>query len=155
MVFDGYDNQFIGTKSYERYLRKETNAAVDVDISGDKMICINQAKFLLNISNKLRFVTLLSTYLQGNDIQTRIAKEDADTLIVQTAIQLKRESNELVTVIGNDVDSLILLIANCDDETSIYFYKMVANKKQHALYFTTDNKIFSKIYFICSCFFRL
>lgn len=130
VVFDGYCNESIGVKSYERYLRNEKNIGVDVDISKEKMVTIHQTKFLPNVSNKFKFVDLLTKYLQEHGITTKTADEDADVLIVDTAIQLNCEVNESIVVIGNDVDLLILLVAKCPDEKSIYFYKISADKKK-------------------------
>ena len=53
-----------------------------MDISEDKMITMNQTKFLSNIRNKLNFVDLLAKYLQKNDIATKISDKDADTVIM-------------------------------------------------------------------------
>lgn len=38
VVFDGYNNEPMGVKSYERYRRKEKCVAADVDISEDKFV---------------------------------------------------------------------------------------------------------------------
>ncbi|XP_031788953.1 uncharacterized protein LOC116417917 isoform X1 [Nasonia vitripennis] len=143
VVFDGYNNEYIGVKSYERYCRREKNVGADIDISEDKMVTMNQTKFLSNISNKLNFVDLLSKYLEENNIHTKISEEDADTVIIRTAIELKDSNESFVSVVGNDIDLLILLITHCIGGNKIYFYKMSPNKKNE-LYSSRDHKHLEK-----------
>ncbi|CAH2085135.1 unnamed protein product [Euphydryas editha] len=126
VIFDGYTRETTGTKSYERYRRKQKCVAADVDISPDTLITLTQTKFLSNIANKQKFVDLLSNYLEQRKINCRIAEEDADILIVKTAIEFKAKSeNQPVTIVGNDVDLLILLISLSSNSEIIYFQKKV------------------------------
>lgn len=140
VIFDGYSREIIGIKSYERYRRKEKFVAADVDISEDNLVTSTQKKFLSNIANKKKFVDLLSDYLRKRGINTSVASEDADLLIVKTAINLKRCRNESVTIVGNDIDLLIILISLVSDDEIIYFYKMTSGKQANIIYSTQNDK---------------
>ncbi|XP_045475385.1 uncharacterized protein LOC123686399 isoform X2 [Harmonia axyridis] len=140
VIFDGYSKETIGIKSYERYRRKEKCVAADVEISEDNLVTLTQKKFLSNIANKKQFVNLLSNNLQNRGISTNIASEDADLLIVKTAIDLKRRRNQSVTIVGNDIDLLIILISLVSDEEVIYFYKMTPGKQANVIYSTEYDK---------------
>lgn len=83
-----------------------------------------QSKFLANISNKFKFVQLLSAYLIANGVKAVIANKYDDSLIVSTGfdIQNRRSSTDLPgVVVGNDVDSVLLLI-NLSPEDNIMFF---------------------------------
>lgn len=123
---------------------REKNVGPDVDISENQVIAINQTQFLSNIRNKVNFVNLLSQYLQSNGVNTKISNEDADTVIIRSAIEFKDNSVEsLVTVVGNDIDLLILLITKCSDGPEIYFYNRPSNKSNE-LYSSKDYKRLQK-----------
>ena len=69
-----------------------------------------QSKFFSNERNKSRFITMLITRLITEGFTVMQATEDVDTLIVATAIEesVKAES---VTIVGEDVELLIILTA--------------------------------------------
>ena len=141
VVFDGYSNEIIGVKSYERYRRREKNYAADIVISEENVITLTQTKFLSNIANKFKFVTLLSEYLNRNKISVKIADEDADILIVRTAIEINETTRKDVTIVGNDIDLLVLAIAyTSDSHISLYFSKMSSGKARNVLYTISDQK---------------
>ncbi|KAJ8668754.1 hypothetical protein QAD02_000013 [Eretmocerus hayati] len=137
VIFDGYSNEIIGTKSYERYRRREKNVGADIEIDDDRLCSLHQKQFLLNIANKYKFVHKLSSYLQGHGLEVSIAAEDADAFIVSTAIRIKREKMEPVAIVGNDVDLLVLSVAMADDE--IFFLKKSTGKNPQVLYSTSRN----------------
>lgn len=114
--------------------------SADVDISEENLVTLTQKKILSNIANKKQFVDLLSDHLQKRGISTSIASEDADLLIVKTAIHLKRSENKSVTIVGNDIDLLIILISLDSDDEVIYFYKMTPGKQANVIYSTQNEK---------------
>ena len=61
-----------------------------------------------NTDNKRSFLNLLSTKLCENGCTTINAKEDADVLIVQTALELANTCD--VVLIGEDTDLLVLFV---------------------------------------------
>lgn len=137
IVFDGYDNEHVGTKSYERYRRREKNVAADVEISPEILVTVKQNKFLSNVANKMKFVQLLAAFLENSGLCVKIAIEDADALIVRTAINVKQLNSNPVAVVGNDVDLFILLIALCPDFCELFFYKIASGKNENQLYTTS------------------
>ena len=63
---------------------------------------------MLNQQNKQRFIELLSQQLQKANISVKHSDDDADLLIVQTALEMGEQHT--VTVIGEDTDLLVLLL---------------------------------------------
>lgn len=130
VVFDGYDNEYMGVKSYERYRRQQKNVAPDFDINLETICSCTKDQFLSNVCNKQHFVRLLADYLLQESVQVEQAVEDADTVIIQTALEMKKDIPQPVAVVGNDTDLMVLLIAQIPiDENEIYFHKLTANKK--------------------------
>ncbi|CAH2009827.1 unnamed protein product [Acanthoscelides obtectus] len=169
IVFDGYEDEHIGVKSYERDRRQERNCGVDVEIEPDNLVPLNQRTFLSNVKNKAQFVyhlgQTLATY-EGFSFTVIHAKEDADVEIVRTALkthnELFRHGKSQVIVVGSDVDLLILLIGLTPTSESMYYYKMGQGGKANQLYDTRDHKhlqpflLFAHAFAGCdttSCFF--
>lgn len=140
VIFDGYSKDLVGLKSYERYRRREKSLAPDVNMGGEKLTTLSQAKFFLNDSNKSKFIDLLKMRLEQEGIQVKVAKHDADYLIVNTAIGLQSLTEGKVAVVGNDVDLLVLLIGLTPDYTTMYFYKSNPGRTGDTLYSTDDHK---------------
>ena len=82
----------------------------------------NQQQFLANIHNKSRFISMLSDKLITENIAVKQAQNDADVLIIETAIEQFNATNTIV-VVGEDVDLLILLTARTPIDKIIYFLK--------------------------------
>ena len=61
-------------------------------------------------TNKQRFITLLSSHLQQNNIIVINAEAYVDVLVVQTAIESAASNNTVL--VGDDTDLLILLCCN-------------------------------------------
>jgi len=89
-------------------------------------ITIHQERFLTNRKNKARFIQGLTGHPQLAGTQVKHAVADADTLLVQTAIELS--TNNIIVVVGTDVDLLILLIQLTKQDSQIYLYKPGAEK---------------------------
>ncbi|KAF2891104.1 hypothetical protein ILUMI_15069, partial [Ignelater luminosus] len=70
----------------------------------DTKITMNQELFLSNQQNKDRLISLLKFKLQENGIITQQLLDDADLLIVSTAIKQSITETFNVTVIEEDVD---------------------------------------------------
>ena len=63
--------------------------------------------FLSNVANKQNFIDMLTHYLQLAGCLTEHAKEDADLLIAQTAVQSAATKNTVI--VADDADLVILL----------------------------------------------
>lgn len=139
VVFDGYNNELIGMKSYKRYRRKEKNVGPCVEIAENTLVSLTQKTFLSNVANKFKFVDLLATFLLRNRMRSKTAYEGADYLIVKTALALSRESEKPVAIAGNYVNLLVLLTTLSKDTDTAHMYK-IADKKNSDLYVNADSK---------------
>jgi hypothetical protein len=74
-----------------------------------KPVHSNQGAFLANEGNKKAFVDYLISQLRVHGYVVHQAVNDADTLIVHTALQIA-QNNVPVTVVANDTDILVLLV---------------------------------------------
>ena len=92
--------------------RRTTKTSSSSDIIFDQFMTVpaNQQQFLVNIHNKSRFISMLSDKLITENIAVKQAQNDADVLIIETAIEQFNATNTIV-VVGEDVDLLILLTA--------------------------------------------
>jgi len=107
IVFDGYCNG-PNTKNHE-HQRRAAACAPDVVFDSCRTVYHDQSAFLTNERNKKSFVDLLMASLKRAGFKVHQAKDDADTLIVKTALELAG-LNEPVTVIANDTDILVILV---------------------------------------------
>ena len=74
--------------------------------------------FLGNSANKQKFIFMLGECLMGDGFSVHHANDDADFLIVETAIELAKA--ETVTVLGEDTDLLVLLLHHYRNELQNY-----------------------------------
>ncbi|GBN48104.1 hypothetical protein AVEN_204062-1 [Araneus ventricosus] len=81
----------------------------------------NQQQFLANTHNKSRFISMLSEKLKAADIFVKQANNDADVLIIETA--LEKFNKNTTIVVGEYVDLLIILTARTPTDRIIYFLK--------------------------------
>jgi len=72
--------------------------------------------------NKTRFIHLLSSKFEKSNITVNQALDDADTLIVNTAIDLSM-TNDIVVIVGEDIDLLIILTGLAATTNNIFFMK--------------------------------
>lgn len=87
---------------------------------------------LSNLANKERFIGQLMSTLESAGISTFAATDDADLLIVQTAIDAANNYGKPV-VVGHDIDLLTLLIAlSPSDKDSRFLRDAQGNIRQRA-----------------------
>lgn len=104
VVFDGYTDYRKNTKVSEQN-RRTTKINSSCDVLFDRFMTVptNQQQFLANTHNKSRFISMLSEKLINANISVKQASNDADVLIIETAI---KQSNTITTiVVGEDVDN--------------------------------------------------
>ena len=106
IVFDGYDGDK-GTKSAERLRRQSGYIGHEIKFDYNTKITVKPKDFLSDEKNKNNLIKLLIRRLNEQGYRTKQADEDADWLIIQTALEAARyESN--VIIVGNDTDLLVL-----------------------------------------------
>ena len=74
--------------------------------------------------NKQKFISLLSVELEKIGCNIVTASEDADRLIITTAIDLQRQNN-IVRIIGEDADLLVLLTQLAPTNNNIYYLSLI------------------------------
>lgn len=80
---------------------------------------------------------MLTAKMTAQEIEVRQADADADTTIVQCALE-KAKSGQPTAVIGEDVDPLVLLVALAPKEQEIKFFKPGKGNEQGRIYSTTE-----------------
>ncbi|GBP85752.1 hypothetical protein EVAR_97248_1 [Eumeta japonica] len=141
IIFDGYDESFRRVKSYERFRRMSKKVAPEITFELDMKLTEKKDLFLANGKNKSRFISKLKSMLiNDTNLTIKQAKEDADTYIIQTAIELaEKNPDKKVVVIGTDVDLAALLIALTPENLNITMWKPRASTKQPDMIYETLN----------------
>jgi len=88
--------------------RTKGKVGTHVKFSTDTPLRMKKEVFLNNQENKQAFIDMLGVCLTSDGINVLHAQGDADTMIVDTAINLARQNP--TTVIGEDTDLLVLLL---------------------------------------------
>ncbi|GBO08218.1 hypothetical protein AVEN_252863-1 [Araneus ventricosus] len=91
VVFDGYPSDVNGksTKSAERIRRANLHSSHEIIFNEATCPEISQEQFLENEKNKVRFIAFLKKFLQKSNVKVKQVVEDADVLIVETAVSVK------------------------------------------------------------------
>ncbi|KAL4718517.1 hypothetical protein ACJJTC_010356 [Scirpophaga incertulas] len=134
IVFDGYTDHTKNIKAAEQRRRTiKTSSSVDIVFDRSMKVSTNQQQFLANTYNKSRFISMLCEELTAAGIPIKQADNDADVLIIETAIE-QFESSKTTVVVGEDVDLLILLTARTPTDKIIYFLKPGKAQVQSRIY---------------------
>ena len=152
VIFDGY--QTSGLKDVERTRRGSKIHSIQVDVEEQKKVKLQQANFLSSRINKHNFVCKLTEKLNEKNIPTIVAEEDADGLIVHTAIDTWKKENISTIIVGTDVDLLILLTQFTQMDDKVYLLK-----HDTVTYYGTDSftkpeylrRIVAFIHSFCGC----
>ena len=101
--------------------RSKGMKGISVQFSLNAKLSMTIEKFLVSKGNKQKFINCLVSYLGTYDISVVQADNDADTLVVTTAIDAVKTCD--VIVIGEDTDILVLLLHyyNLDLPFKIFF----------------------------------
>ncbi|KAE9528592.1 hypothetical protein AGLY_012167 [Aphis glycines] len=116
--------------AYINYKQRKNNGATktsspDINFK-DTMICtVSQENLLSNRNNKIRLISMLSVKFRLNNFIVKQATDNADVLIIKTAIN--EAMNNITTVVGDDVDLFVILTAHSLATQEIFFLK--PNKK--------------------------
>lgn len=151
VVSDGYQADNISIKSYERYRRSTKNLGQIVAVinTGDT-VPMKQEKFLFQTNNKDLLVKLIMEKLEAARVKSKQASEDADRLIVMTAIEEKCIDNPSA-IIGNDVDLLDLMTALTPTNRTVYFIKKGKLLTDDKLYASNDYVEFKRYILTAHC----
>lgn len=138
IVFDGYpenENSTTSTKAAERLRRKNYSSVPSFNIEPHTKITVLQQQFLSNDKNKNELIQQLSRALRFEGYTIKQADEDADSLIIRSAIEIAERSEVInaatgvaepsknVVIVGQDIDLLVLLHQLYSGEPNIYFLK--------------------------------
>lgn len=123
---------FLDTKSSERLHLSKVQSLVDIIIT-EAMIATTNQKILANERNKNRFITLLEKELQQSGILVEQAREETDTLIVQTAITMSSRYDSVI-IVGEAVDLLVLLTGWVHGYENIFYHKLGRGGTPEILY---------------------
>ncbi|GBN35230.1 hypothetical protein AVEN_75858-1 [Araneus ventricosus] len=91
-----------------------------------------QDDFLSNYKIKQRLINMLRVKFQKEGCVVKQAEEDADYLIIKSALQIEKRS-QYVVVVGEDIDLLVIMAASINSE-NIFFLKPGKGKAENALY---------------------
>ena len=109
VVFDGYDGE-PSTKDHEHRRRKVgKNISPEFRVTSELTILCDREVFLANEKNKGALISILSSVMARNNIDVHQAKDDGDTVIVKTAIDMVKSMDKPVVVVARDTDILVLL----------------------------------------------
>ena len=107
VVFDGYPDK-PSTKDHAHIRRSKGVKGAKVHFTEDMPCSSKKEHFLSNTTNKQNFIYLLGTKLQASGCIVLHAEEDADRLIVDTAVT--SSLNQSTILVADDTDVLVLLI---------------------------------------------
>ncbi|GBN19476.1 hypothetical protein AVEN_71938-1 [Araneus ventricosus] len=124
VVFDRYPSYVTGSsnKSAERIRRTNLHSSHEIILNEGTCPETSQKQFLANERNKVRFIDLLKKFRQKANVTVKQAVEDADVLIVETAVSV-RSKYDNIFVVGEDSDLLVLLTRLAPMKENSYFRK--------------------------------
>lgn len=138
VVFDGYGDDYLDAKNYERMRRTNKNVGSDVMFTQDMVATMNQAKFLSNDKNKRRLIEYHSRHLETAGIAVKQADHDAGRLIVITVIAESIQHYKVV-IVGEDVDLVVPIIGLTSADQNIHFFKQGRGKTVDVIYSSEEN----------------
>ncbi|GBM04554.1 hypothetical protein AVEN_93957-1 [Araneus ventricosus] len=135
VVFEGYPSDVNGKsiKSAERIRRANLHSSHEIISNEATCREISQEQFLANERNKVRFIDLLKKFIQKANVTVKQAVEDADILIVETAVSVKSQYDNIF-VVGEDIDFLVLLTGLAPMKENVYFRKCFRGRTPDVLY---------------------
>ncbi|KAJ8678207.1 hypothetical protein QAD02_013994 [Eretmocerus hayati] len=136
IVFDGYPTVLEARhiKSLERARRVNQNQSREVQIKKGLPIPIAKDLFLKNEKNKNRLIRMIMSELEGAGYVCKQACEDADVLIVTTAVEIWRTMSTPTMIVGEDTDLPVILTQLTDVNDEVYFFKPGKGKTPHKYY---------------------
>lgn len=96
IVFDGYQNTNISTKRMERQRRNTKKKCADIMFDKNTLVSTSQEKFLSNESNRMQLIDMLQKTLTESGYRVEQALDDADNLVVDTALSIFSKDQNVV-----------------------------------------------------------
>lgn len=105
IIFDGYSNTRNSVKTMGQSRRATKTSSPDINFEDTMIYTVIQENLLSNRNNKIRPISMLSAKFRLNNFIVKQATDDADVLIIETAIN--EAVNNIIIVVGEDVDLLV------------------------------------------------
>ena len=141
VVFDGY-SAGPTTKDATHNRRCKGSQHQVIDFSLGMKLQKKKEEFLSNSQNKQRIISYIGEKLRAKGFEVVHAKDDADYLIVKTAVT-KAENSETI-VLGNDTDLLILLLYHLPPNAKTLYFESSTNAKEAITRFWCLNEVQKK-----------
>lgn len=110
VVFDEYSDDSKNIKAMEQLKRAAAfSTSYEVRVDETMIAPITLEKFLSNRSNAFFFIKMLIEKLESVNIATKQARDDANVLIIETAIA-KSAEQKITVLVWKDIDLLVILI---------------------------------------------
>lgn len=142
VVFDGY-SAGPTTKDATHNRRCKGSQHQVIDFSLGMKLQKKKEEFLSNSQNKQRIISYIGEKLRAKGFEVVHAKDDADYLIVKTAVT-KAENSETI-VLGNDTDLLILLLYHLPPNAKTLYFESSTNAKEAITRFWCLNEVKKKM----------
>ena len=131
IVFDSY-GQALSTKHFEQARQQQRSKSADIKIAAHLPTTTSKSDFLRNPYNKSQMIQATTPELTSKGIMVKQVESDADTSIVQTALdRAATECDTPVVVIGTDTDLLVMPLAKATRNMNLY---MLVNRSPLSLY---------------------
>ena len=123
IVFDGCPDmtKSVHAKNAKRMRRTARRIRREIVFDLSMAISCSQEQFLLGDKNKAGLITMLRNHLEMHRFSTKQAEEDANRLIVTTAIDLSQAKP--VSIVREDVDLIVLITQLSATNSNAYFLK--------------------------------
>ncbi|KAK6183990.1 hypothetical protein SNE40_006544 [Patella caerulea] len=106
IIFDGYGEP--STKDHEHRLRQAKSMSATIEVQLNRRCLNKQEQFLTNEKNKSQFIAILSTRLRAAGHTVAQASADADTMIVNSALNASKQRE--VVLMAEDTDILVMIV---------------------------------------------
>lgn len=127
IVFDGYDSNTPSTKDCTHMRRHECGPKVLFEPS--MILSLKKDVFLSNKENKQKFINQLADTLERNGYSAIHAANDADVLIVKTAVA--KAITVPTVLVGEDTDLLVLLLHHAEVNACDLFFRPEPRQKDN------------------------
>lgn len=83
---------------------------------------------------------MITEKFKAVNVYVKQAKDDADVLIVETALMIAKTNKNATVIVGEDVDLLVIMVARTPADLEIFFRKRGKGKVEQNIYSSTSLK---------------